>query len=114
LGMPIVRAIVDAMGGDIQVDSIENEGTTFTVAVDKRIATPEEIEEYEEEQAQDAAPEEIPAEVRKAVTESAEEGKEEQKNRELAAPSDAGKEIQQVIAPAGPEKESLKGVRVLL
>ena len=37
LGMPIVRNIVNSMGGDIHVESHENEGTTFTIAVNKRL-----------------------------------------------------------------------------
>ncbi len=37
LGMPIVRNIVNAMGGDIHVESRLDEGTTFTVAVNKRL-----------------------------------------------------------------------------
>lgn len=38
LGMPIVRNIVNAMGGDIHVETRLNKGTTFTVAVNKRLA----------------------------------------------------------------------------
>ncbi len=38
LGMPIVKNIVSAMGGDIHVETAEGEGTTFTVVVDLRLA----------------------------------------------------------------------------
>ena len=37
LGMPIVRNIVNAMGGDIHVESRVNEGTTFTIVLNKRM-----------------------------------------------------------------------------
>ena len=37
LGMPIVRNIVSSMGGDIHVESTIGKGTTFTVAVNKRL-----------------------------------------------------------------------------
>ncbi len=38
LGMPIVKNIVNTMGGDIHVETAEDEGTTFTVVVDMRLA----------------------------------------------------------------------------
>ena len=37
LGLSIVKFIVEAMGGDIQVDSAKNQGTTFIVGVDLEI-----------------------------------------------------------------------------
>ena len=44
LGLSIVKYIVDAMGGTIQVDSVKNQGTTFTVCVDLEIAPSKESE----------------------------------------------------------------------
>lgn len=46
LGMPIVRNIVNTMGGDIHVETAEGEGTTVTVIVDKRLVA--EDERFEE------------------------------------------------------------------
>ncbi len=37
LGMPIVKNLIDMMGGVISVTSVEKEGTTFTFAVDLRL-----------------------------------------------------------------------------
>lgn len=48
LGMSIVKNIVTMMGGDIRVDTKLDEGTTFTVVVNLRIAGAEECYDLEE------------------------------------------------------------------
>ena len=44
LGMPIVKALVDCMGGDIAVESAPGKGTRYTLHFTFRIASPEQIE----------------------------------------------------------------------
>ena len=47
LGMSIVKKLVDMMNGTIEISSEKNKGTTVIVTLIHRIATKEEIEEYE-------------------------------------------------------------------
>ena len=49
LGLAIVKKIVDMMGGTIEVESKLNIGTTMTIKMRFRVATPEEVKTYESE-----------------------------------------------------------------
>ena len=48
LGMAIVKSLVDAMHGTIEVSSVENEGTTFVITLPFEIADQEIIQEKKE------------------------------------------------------------------
>ncbi len=48
LGMSIVKSLVDAMHGTIEVESVENEGSTFTITLPFEIAKKDAIIEKEE------------------------------------------------------------------
>ncbi len=48
LGLSIVKSIVDAMGGKITVESVQGEGSSFTVFLELRLAEPEQIAALQE------------------------------------------------------------------
>ena len=50
LGLPIVKSLVDLMGGTIQVESRQGEGSKFTVELSLKIASEEVCEEHESDQ----------------------------------------------------------------
>lgn len=140
LGMPIVKNIVNAMGGDIHVESVLGEGTTVTVVVNKKmLEEPEELEEPEagaegsagpDAQAEDAAeaepdaksateagsePDSVGARELRAGLEPADENA-----AEAADAADAANAVTSASAAdgsaSGPKRRSadLRGVRVLL
>ncbi|MEY8461550.1 ATP-binding protein [Eggerthellaceae bacterium 24-137] len=47
LGMTITKSLVDLMGGEIQVESVVGRGSTFTITLPLRLATPEEVSQEE-------------------------------------------------------------------
>lgn len=47
LGMTITKSLVDLMGGEIQVESVVGRGSTFTITLPLRLATPEEVSHEE-------------------------------------------------------------------
>ncbi|MEC4176153.1 ATP-binding protein [Adlercreutzia sp. R21] len=55
LGMTITKSLVDLMGGEIQVESVVGRGSTFTITLPLRLASPEEVSQ---EEARNAAMEE--------------------------------------------------------
>lgn len=55
LGMPIVKSLVDLMGGTIQVESEEGNGTRFTIELEMPIASEQQIHEKKENQIEELA-----------------------------------------------------------
>ncbi len=49
LGLPIVKSYIDMMHGQIEVDSTEGKGTTFTITLKHRIASPSYFEQKKSE-----------------------------------------------------------------